>query len=242
MNGCVSCGRSSCACSADVCGMDCPTCSPECGCRFVGLALGSLKDLVERERKAALEGKIRKLIGAFDWNAYHKQIGSAIGENFGLVVATQGPRGAAAAGGEFRPDDPFMKETLTGYVGKRIVELDAYSKDSVSALVQRVLEKAEGLTTVEIGDLIADEVRTMFDGYADWRADRIARTETAIAYNYGDLFGYHQSGVDSVIVNDGDQDPECNAVDGTTKSLAWALDNPVAHPNCERAFSPKLNA
>lgn len=204
-------------------------------------ALRANLDAERRERKAAKVSALLKILDQFDWNAYHKNVREDLGDAFGLVVTTQGRRAAQRAGGDFRPDDPFMKDKLTGYVGDRIVELDATTKDDVATLIRGVLDEAEGLTTAELGDKIAALVQEKFDGYADWRADRIARTETSIAYNYGNAFGYMQSGVTHVLISDGDDDEDCRKVDGTTQTIEWFLANPIAHPNCERDGAPVLS-
>ncbi len=76
------------------------------------------------------------------------------------------------------------------------------------------------------------------------RADTIALTETATAYNLASSAGYRESGlIDEVEVFDG---PECgwtehddpDLADGSTRTLAEADDYPTAHPNCQRAFGP----
>lgn len=205
-----------------------------------GALAGCLSDS-RQEQKAAKVGAILKVLDHFDWNTYHRNVRGELGDAFGLVVTTQGRRAAERAGGDFRPDDPFMQERLTGYVGDRIVELDETTKNEVATLIRGVLDEAEGLTTGELGDKIAELVQEKFDGYADWRADRIARTETSIAYNYGNAFGYMQSGVTHVLISDGDDDEDCRKVDGTVQTIEWFLANPIAHPNCERDGAPVLD-
>jgi hypothetical protein len=193
-----------------------------------------------KELKAAKVSKVLKILNAFDWSSYHDNIKTTFADSFGLVVTTQGARAADEVGGSFRPDDPFVKKHLTGYVGDRIVELDDTTKSDVETLIRGVLDSGDEFTPLELGDKIAELVQEKFDGYADWRADRIARTETSIAYNYGTAFGYKQSGVTEVLISDGDEDDECRAIDGTTQTLEWFLANPIAHPNCERDASPIL--
>jgi hypothetical protein len=82
------------------------------------------------------------------------------------------------------------------------------------------------------------------DGAAGARAQTIALTETANAYNAASLAGYEDSGlVDAVEVFDG---PECgwtehddpDLADGSTRTLDEANDYPISHPNCQRAFGP----
>jgi hypothetical protein len=192
------------------------------------------------EQKAAKINKIMSIVNGFDWKSYHETVGTALSDTVGMVVATQGARAAAEAGGKFKPNDPFMQKHMTGYVGDRIVSLDDTTKADVETLIRGVLDSGDEITSTELGDKIGDLVKEKFDGYADWRADRIARSETSIAYNYGTAFGYKQSGVEEVVISDGDGDPECAAVNGTTQTLEWFLANPIAHPNCERDASPVI--
>lgn len=61
---------------------------------------------------------------------------------------------------------------------------------------------------------------------------------TAIQSNIGTGLGAKSAGYTHVHVMDGDQDEECAAVNGTTQTVEWLLENPVAHPHCVRAAAP----
>lgn len=190
--------------------------------------MASVKDLLEA-------------VDNFDWDAYNAELRPDFTDVFGNIVQVQGERANTVAGGDgFHNDDPFVQKRLTNYIGDRIEQLDETTKEDVKDLIRNVLDAAEDSTVGELGDKIAELVQEKFDGYADWRADRIARTETAIAYNYGNVFGYRQAGVEKVEVSDGDDDEECAAADGQIWTLEEALAKPLAHPNCERDFSPVL--
>jgi hypothetical protein len=76
------------------------------------------------------------------------------------------------------------------------------------------------------------------------RAEVIARTETAVAYNATSAAGYRDSGlVEEVEVFDG---PECgwtehddpDLADGSTRTLDEFDDYPISHPNCQRSAGP----
>ena len=73
------------------------------------------------------------------------------------------------------------------------------------------------------------------------RSKTIARTEVATAQNTGTAGRYKAAGVTEVIIQDGDQDDLCAPYDGTRQSIDWALDNPIAHPNCTRAYSAVID-
>lgn len=73
---------------------------------------------------------------------------------------------------------------------------------------------------------------SLFDDYQAWRLDRIARTETAAAYNLGALGQYKAGGIELVTVVDGDADEVCAAWNGREHvPLAEAEGSPLGHPN-----------
>ena len=73
------------------------------------------------------------------------------------------------------------------------------------------------------------------------RSRAIARTEIAHSQNTSTAARYRSAGVTQVIVRDGDDDALCSPYSDTTQSLDWALDNPIAHPNCTRAFAAVID-
>lgn len=73
------------------------------------------------------------------------------------------------------------------------------------------------------------------------RSKTIARTEIAVAQNTGTAGRYKAAGVTQVIIQDGDDDDLCAPYNGTRQSIDWALDNPIAHPNCTRAYSAVID-
>tara|TARA_R100000808_G_scaffold1666_1_gene7386 strand:+ start:486 stop:2465 length:1980 start_codon:yes stop_codon:yes gene_type:complete len=72
------------------------------------------------------------------------------------------------------------------------------------------------------------------------RAKTIARTEVATAQNTATAARYKSAGVQYVEIQDGDDDELCAPYNGTRQTIDWALDNPIAHPNCTRAYSPVI--
>ncbi len=65
----------------------------------------------------------------------------------------------------------------------------------------------------------------------------LVRTKSANAYNSGTLNKYAEEGVRRVKVFDGVEDDQCAQANGETWSLRYAMNNPIAHPNCIRAFA-----
>ena len=86
------------------------------------------------------------------------------------------------------------------------------------------------------------ELGKLFDDYADWRLDRIARTETAAAYNLGSLGQYRSAGIHTVRVVDGDGDENCAPWNGRIVTLEEAEGSPLGHPNCTRTWIPETGA
>jgi SPP1 gp7 family putative phage head morphogenesis protein len=118
-------------------------------------------------------------------------------------------------------------------VGARITGINQTTREKVQAAVAEGIEK--GLSPAELGDLI--EGSAAFDEY---RAEMIARTETAYAYNDSAIQSYRELDVEKVEVIDGDADDVCAPVNGATWTMDEALAHPVGHPNCTRDFIPVL--
>ena len=87
-------------------------------------------------------------------------------------------------------------------------------------------------------DQIRSRLDELFDGYQDWRLDRISRTEVTSAYNLGAVGQYREAGVQTVIVSDGDRDDPCAAANGARWTLDQAEANPISHPSCTRTWIP----
>jgi uncharacterized protein with gpF-like domain len=88
-------------------------------------------------------------------------------------------------------------------------------------------------------DALAKELRLSMSDMGKVRSLMIARTETANAYNLSSLAAYRQSGlVTHVNVFDGSEDRPCAEAAGAVWTIEQAHGNPIAHPNCQRAFGP----
>ena len=183
------------------------------------------------------------LLDSFPWADLDEALSASLLSAYQDIMRAQGARGAAAAGGAWNPQDPFLDRWATKYVGARVVQLQGTTREAVADLLRTVFdEHAGGGSLLELAEAVRDRVREQFAGYEDWRALRIARSESAIAYNHGDIFGYHQAGVSEVDVIDGTQDDICQAANGKRWPLAQALADPIGHPNCSRALLPVVPA
>lgn len=80
----------------------------------------------------------------------------------------------------------------------------------------------------------------VFDEATALRAETIARSETAMAYNGAAGAAYKDAGIEKVLVIDGTGDDACANANGSTWTLEEADNDPIAHPNCVRTFAPIL--
>lgn len=82
---------------------------------------------------------------------------------------------------------------------------------------------------------IAQRVRDHFAAFPDWKADRLARTETMLAYNFATLYAAESAGVNKVQAIDarrGPTDDDCQNRNGRIYSVEDALkENLKEHPN-----------
>jgi hypothetical protein len=185
---------------------------------------------------------LKRLAESFDWEAWQKKLEPGFTQVYRDAVTAVGTTAAKAHDVDFDADDPFVDKRLTAYVGERITQLSDTSKEQVIATIQGVLEDAEADSSVQdLADAVAGAVGDLYDDFEQYRALRIARTESAIVYNHGNVLGGSQAGFDSFDVVDGTDDDECAEANGDVWSTDECLDDPIAHPNCVRAFFPHVD-
>ena len=134
---------------------------------------------------------------------------------------------------------PASEDALT-YLTQHLNQLAVGIQNTTTEAVRDVLEGAlrDGLTNAQTRKALAD----LFDGYQEWRLDRISRTETRAAYNLGAIKQYRDAGVTFVRVIDGDLDDNCASWNGRTVTLDEAEGAPLGHPNCRRTWVPDTGA
>lgn len=97
-------------------------------------------------------------------------------------------------------------------------------------------EIKEGYSNAEIGD----HIRAHFSQFPDWKADRLARTETMFAYNFATLIAADSVGITRVQAIDAQQGPtdeECERRNGKIFSIPDALQATASeHPNATLAW------
>lgn len=191
------------------------------------------------------EQEITHLLDTFDWQEWGERMRPGVEQHYRDILIDQGSKIARESGFLFNQQDPFLAQHFTSYIGDRIVTLQGTTKADVIAVVRDVLaQRAEAQalgTTFELGTVLTDHLKALYSGYARWRCDRIARTETGFAYNRGTLIAAQQGGYTHVDVSDGDDDAICAAANGATWTVPHALEKPLGHPNCTRAFTPHVD-
>jgi HK97 family phage portal protein len=129
-------------------------------------------------------------------------------------------------------------------LGEKITRVNQTTKDAISEQVAEGLRRGYSVTQIANGrpEEKYGGVQGVFSDATDYRAEMIARTEAAFAYNGAQVADYGAAGVSYVEILDGQGDAECADADGSV----WTLDdydaNPIAHPNCSRSAIPSDNA
>lgn len=143
----------------------------------------------------------------------------------------------------FEQSDPAVVAAVK-QSGSRVKDINDTTRDAIRMVLETGAE--QGWT---IGQLISgvgedaglrDVVSESYQG----RSRAIARTELGEAQQTASIERYDATGVENVIVFDGgseDSDEDCNQLDGTVQTLAWARANTLGHPNCVRCFGPSLD-
>jgi SPP1 gp7 family putative phage head morphogenesis protein len=137
----------------------------------------------------------------------------------------------------------YGKERGAELIGKKFVggewidnpsakwAIDDTTRDGARALLEQALK--EGMSTQDFAARLEESGL-----FSEARAEMIARTETALAFNEGKLDSFKEADIDRVYVYDGDFDEECTEANGQIWDLDEAEANPIQHPNCERDFRP----
>ncbi len=201
-----------------------------------GAVLGGLKTIKEATEPLAPEviAAIEAVIGAVRFRDRIKRIS----ETPISASLTIGAEDAAALLGVESAFDIEASETAIARLTSYVERLGVGIQNTTLADVRGVLETAlrSGWDIAETRSALGD----LFDGYQDWRLDRIARTETAAAYNLGQIDQFKSAGVQLVRVIDGDGDDVCAQANGSLWTLEEAEGTPLGHPNCTRTWIPEI--
>jgi len=140
----------------------------------------------------------------------------------------------------FNLENPRAVSWMGQWGATRITKVDAETKRVVREYLSGAISEGQGVAEMEKG------LGELFDGwirgapYKQSRAEKIARTETGFAYNSGSLLGYQANGVRHVKVMDDEGPNSCDAcreANGQIWDIEFAINNPLQHPSCVRAFA-----
>jgi hypothetical protein len=134
--------------------------------------------------------------------------------------------------GKATPFESSVAERVRKSTGARIVGINETTRDAVAQLIAQGFD--DGLSPAEVADLI--EGATSFD---EARAELIARTESALAYNEAALGSYGEFGVEQVEAIDGDEDEVCAERNGQVFSIDEAM-SIEDHPNGTLDWAPVI--
>lgn len=129
----------------------------------------------------------------------------------------------------FNLKNPHVQKAR-GRLAKLIKNVAQTTRDKVEALTLQAAD--EGWAPADLARKILEQ------GEVDlYRAVMIGRTETGTAMNLGAIAGYREASITHVDVLDGDDDEPCASANGARWTLDEAEENPLGHPNCQRAFA-----
>lgn len=97
----------------------------------------------------------------------------------------------------FDEADPYVVNQINTQIIKLSTTIYQNSKDIVEKQIRSIIATArnEGLGITDIMDRIKEGTRETFDGWTEYRAERIARTESTKANSLGSLEGARQNGM-----------------------------------------------
>jgi len=178
---------------------------------------------------------VRAALDSFDWDKWRKDLAGQYGEWYEGTLHDAASKAAREYHATWHDDSPFVRRFANAYIGERIRQIEATTREKVAAIIAKRFEDAEqGLSVTELGEVL----KKTFAEFSRSRAQTIARTETAMAINHGRLMAYAVAGFEFVLVSDGDHDEKCDRAHGQIWSITYALAHPIQHPNCVRRFSP----
>lgn len=105
------------------------------------------------------------------------------------------------------------------------------TREMLRGTITRSME--QGLPPAQLREQIVNDY-----AFSPTRANAIANTETAFAYNDASIDAYAEAGVTRVRVEDGDGCEPCIKANGQVWTLEQARANPLEHPHCKRVFYP----
>ena len=142
---------------------------------------------------------------------------------------------------EFDLENPRAAQWLQEHALEDSNSYTTTMHDDIASIVAQSIEAGQSV------EQLTTDIAQFFSEEEDWRAERIARTETINAYSEGNLEGYRQSGVvqgkEWLTGGDNESCDNCQAnedqgIIDLEEDFQSGDDAPTAHPNCECALQP----
>jgi len=138
------------------------------------------------------------------------------------------------------PDPTARRLLAEGGTRRGLIDFDRQTRE---ALFRALFEgRSNGEGPIALARRIREQVPAgpFANAGSKYRAELIARTETANAQNISAVATYQEAGVFAgLLISDGDYDEECAAMDGRRVSFEeFETIGPTAHPNCTRSVAP----
>lgn len=155
-----------------------------------------------------------------------------------LIAARLSIREALASGVEIATAEVGIDFTLTNPHVAEWIETRAGTLLNVNDTTREAIRQtlAEGIKANEAVAKLSDRIAAVYGEAKDYRAVRIARTETAAASNAGQEMVYAEAGVETKewIVAEAPCPEICSPMAGATVKIGESFneDGPPAHPNC----------
>lgn len=124
---------------------------------------------------------------------------------------------------------------------QRVKGISDFTREKIIEVLSIGAEQGWGIDELVRGVDGQPGLRAVVEETYKGRARNIARTELGTAQQTAATNRFAAAGITHVEVLDGggeDSDDECNRLNGTRQTLAWAQANPLGHPQCVRAFAP----
>ncbi len=196
---------------------------------------------LKRQKDEATNDLVRILFS--NYNDWVGLVFSATKEGMSKVMEQSGKDALAEVNSDvvFDLQNPRALDYLSQHALENSNSYTDTMKEDIALQVQEAVEQGQSV------DVISNVIDSFFDDQSDYRADRLARTETIDAYAQGNLEGYRQSGVvtgKEWLFDGGTCESNiCPAnvddgVIGLDDTFSSGDDAPPAHPNCECALQP----
>lgn len=235
--------------------------------RMTELMGGQLQKLFVAERKRLFDelgvkadDDLETILSAHDWGKQADDL-REVTEAFQIAAAEKGAGNTASLIGSdvdfFSLDNPKVRGVLEEIAGRPdgVKTVPDNLKDDVLAEVREGVK--HGLTATDVAhggtfnvgppgsrdteQVTLKGIRGVFQEFETWKGLRIARTETAYAFNGMSALTMNEAGVDEVDIHDGTEcDKGCAEANGSRWPLTRYEAELLAHPNCRRVGLPVI--